>query len=176
MDDVRRKILVDVGNLLRVDPTSGDFVNIGELSLVAGDGPAAPVLGSLNYHGPLNYTHTAGIYELPAGRTLTDAELAAVTQKPLRLVLRPPGAAASRMFASEKDDGFYLRAERFVFRLDSGGSAETTLLVTRFGAPFANASPQAVAFPSAHGDPVSFVGRGRHGSSLMGTRRTFLSR
>jgi hypothetical protein len=35
---------------------------------------------------------------------------------------------------------------------------------------------QTITFPLTHGDPVSFVGRGRHGSSLPGAGRTFLSR
>jgi hypothetical protein len=35
---------------------------------------------------------------------------------------------------------------------------------------------QTIAFPLAHGNPVSFVQRGRHTSSLPGARRTFLSR
>jgi hypothetical protein len=146
VDAARRKILVDVGNILTVD-ANGDFAGMGELSLAGGAGAAAANLGTLNYKDPGTYRATAGIFELPAGRTLTDAELAAAAKSPLRLMLRPAGAAAPSVFAAEKDDGIYLRAERFVFRLDPGASAQTDLYATQFGTPFPNATPQAVAFP-----------------------------
>jgi hypothetical protein len=146
VDATRRKILVDVGNILKVD-ANGDFADMGELSLTVGAGAAAANLGTLNYKDAGTYKGTAGIFELPVGRTLTDTELAATAQSPLRLMLRPPGAAAPGVFAAEKDDGVYLRAEQFVFRLDPGASAQTDLYATQFGIPFPNATPQAVAFP-----------------------------
>jgi hypothetical protein len=44
--------------------------------------------------------------------------------------------------------------------------------------PFENRTQntQTIALPLAQGNPVSFVERSRHKSSLIGTRRTFLSR
>jgi hypothetical protein len=146
VDPTRRKILLDVGNILQVDANE-DFADIGELTLAAGAGAAAVTLGTLNYKGPGNYKATAGIFELPADRALTDAELAAVTQSPLRLMLRPAGAPAPSVFGAERDDGVYLRAEQFVFRIEPGESKGTDLFATRFGLPFANATPQAEAFP-----------------------------
>src|SRR5262249_33653235 len=61
----RRKLLVDVGNLLRVD-AAGDFANMGEISLEAGAGATAANLGTLNYKDPGTYAATAGIFELPS--------------------------------------------------------------------------------------------------------------
>jgi hypothetical protein len=145
VDKTRRKVLVDVGNVLTMDG-DGDFVDLGELTLAAGDGASATTLGALAYQdGP--YRSTAGIFELPPGRTLTDAELTAATEQPLRLMLRSQGGAARARFGAERADGFYVRAERFVFRLDRGQSDHTDLFVTRFGVPVANATPQTAAFP-----------------------------
>jgi hypothetical protein len=143
VDAERRKVLVDVGNILKVKP-NGDFSDLGDITLTAGNGI---VLGALNYKGDGSYANTAGIYELPPDRTLTDAELTAATQNPLQLMLRPPGAAAPQAFASEKADGFYVRPEQFVFRLDPGASAQTDLIVTRFGVPSPNATPAAIVTP-----------------------------
>lgn len=143
VDTARRKVLIDVGNILTIG-LSGDFSDLGEITLTAGN---AVVLGALDYKGVDNYTNTSGIYELPPDRTLTDAELTAVTQNPLQLMLRPPGAAAPKPFAVEKADGFYVRPEQFVFRLDPDSSAQTDLTVTRFGVPFANVTPTAVIIP-----------------------------
>jgi hypothetical protein len=144
VDSDRRKVLVDVGNSLPIDAKTGDFLDGGVITLAAGSGAAATVLGSLDYTDAENYPKTAGIYELPAGRALTDAELAAVTSKPLQLLVQPKGAAAV-VVGSESDDGVYVRAEDFVFRLDPGGGASTDLIATRFGTPFAGATPSADA-------------------------------
>jgi hypothetical protein len=143
VDTGRRKILVDVGNALKVD-SSGNFSNLGELTLVTGSGTP---IGAVNYNNPDDYARTAGIYELPQGRELTDAELSAIATTPLRLMLKPQGATAASVFAAENVDGVYVRAEKFVFRLDHDASAVTDLVVTRFGAPFANATPKIAMTP-----------------------------
>lgn len=145
VDAIRRKVLVDVGNSLPIDAATGDFLNGGEINLAAG-GASPTVIGSLNYTDPGNYPRTAGIYELPATRTLSDVELAAVSNNPLRLLAQPQGAAPG-IIASESDDGVYIRAERFVFRLDPGASATTDLIATRFGTPLPGATPQTQAQP-----------------------------
>jgi len=141
VDAGRRKILVDLGNLLKVD-AAGDFTNLGELTLVTGGGQE---IGAVNYRD-VGYAQTAGIYELPPGRPLTDAEFDAVNTGPLRIMARPEGAAAS-VFAAERADGVYVRAEKFVFRLDDGASDVTDLIVTRFGAALSNATATMTTLP-----------------------------
>ena len=147
VDTDRRKVLVDVGNSLPTDASTGDFISAGDLTIVAGSGAAATILGALPYTEKGNYSRTAGIYELPSGRALTDAELSAATQQPLHLTLRAQGAAAATAIASEAADGIYVRPEQFVFRLDPGASQSTDLVATRFGLPFAGATPHAQARP-----------------------------
>ncbi len=140
VDTDSRKVFVDIGNSLPTD-ASGGFSDQGDITLVAGSGPAALVLGSLNYRDKGGYVSTAGVYALPAGRTLTDAELAAIAQQPLHLMAQPQNAA-NQVIASESDDGIYVRAEQFVFRIDAGLSQSTDLIATKFGAPLAGATPQ----------------------------------
>jgi len=147
VDIERRKVLIDVGNSLPIDPITGDFLNSGELTLAAADGAGATAIGPLDYTSDGNYSRTAGIYELPAGRALTDAELAMVTNKPLHLLARQQGATSADVIVAENDDGAYVRAERFVFRLDPGASAIAELIATKFGVPFAGATAQVKAEP-----------------------------
>jgi hypothetical protein len=152
VDSDRRKILVDVGNSLPIDTAAGDFLDRGVMTLVAGAGATAAVLGSLDYTGQENYRRTAGIYELPVGRALNDDELAAATSNALHLLLQPQGAAAPALIASESDDGIYVRPEQFVFRLDPGIGESTDLIVSKFGVPMPGATPQLQAQPLSLAD------------------------
>jgi hypothetical protein len=145
VDTDNRKVFVDIGNSFPIGAT-GDFSDQGNVTLVSGSGPAALALGSLNYKDEGSYAATAGVYELPAGRTLTDAELAAIARQPLHLMAQPSNAA-NQIIASESVDGIYVRPEQFVFRIDPGVSQSTELIVTKFGVPMQGATPQAQAQP-----------------------------
>jgi hypothetical protein len=145
VDTDNRKVFVDIGNSFPLDAT-GDFSDQGAVTLVAGSGPTAVVVGSLNYKDKGSYAATAGVYELPTGRKLTDAELTAIARQPLHLMAQPQNAA-NQIIASESDDGIYVRAEQFVFRIDPNASQSTDLIVTKFGSPMAGATPQAQAQP-----------------------------
>jgi hypothetical protein len=147
VDANRRKVLVDVGNLLPVDSATGDFLDRGELTMVASSGATAVPLGSLDYQGAGNYAKTAGIYEIPKDRPLTDVELTAATRNPLRMMLQPRGAATASPLAIENSDGIYARAEQFVFRLDPGASATTNVFVTKFGVPLPDTKLQSLEAP-----------------------------
>ena len=156
IDVARRKVLVDVGNILQVDG-NGDFVDSGVLTLAVGDGASAPSLGELDYQAPATYGTTAGIFEVPSGRELTDTEMTAATQQPLRLLLRPQNAATPTRLGAEHASGVYVRPERFVFRLDPGQYDHTDLIVTRFGVPLENAKPATVTVPFSGGAPPLVV-------------------
>lgn len=145
VDTDSRKLFVDIGNSFPLD-TTGDFSDQGAVTLVAGSGPTALVVGSLNYKDKGSYAATAGVYELPTGRKLTDAELAAIARQPLHLMAQPQNAA-NQIIASESDDGIYVRAEQFVFRIDPGASRSTDLIVTKFGSLMAGATPQTQVQP-----------------------------
>ena len=138
VDAARRKILVDVGNLLKVD-AAGDFTDLGELTLRRP--AAARLIGTVSYKDPGGYATTAGIFELPQGRA-THRRRTRRRRAPAPCVSwcgrrAPPRRAFS---PRRRRDGVYVRAEKFVFRLDDGASDATDLVVTRFGAPVANAT------------------------------------
>jgi hypothetical protein len=146
VDTDRRKVLVDVGNALPLAAPAGDFADSGDITLVLNATGGASDLGSLPYRQPGNYKDTAGIYELPADRTLTDTELDALAQNPLQLTAQPAGQAAGPI-ATESPNGIYARAEHFVFRLDPGATETTDVIVSKFGAPHADATVQPAAQP-----------------------------
>jgi hypothetical protein len=157
VDVDRRKLLVDVGNALPMTAPDGEFADRGDIALTV-NATGASALGSLPYRQPDSYKTTAGIYELPADRTLTDAELDALKQNPLQLTVQPAGQAAAAV-ASESPDGVYVRAEDFVFRLDPGATGSTDLIVMKFGTPFdgATVQPEAQAFTLPQQSPLPEV-------------------
>ena len=59
VDTDSRKVFVDIGNSFPIDAT-GDFSDQGEVTLVAGSGSAAVVLGSLNYRDKGSYARDGG--------------------------------------------------------------------------------------------------------------------
>ena len=166
VDEQHRKVFVDLGNALPVASAGGDFADIGTLSLVLATAEGERDLGTVDYHDA-GYESTAGIFELPAGRALTDQELASLPSSPLRLKLQTEGATA-RDAAVESVDGIYIRPDQFVYWLDPNQTADIELLATRFGRPLANALVDAeVDFLRPPDDPGRPPPLPDHATSLM---------
>lgn len=127
VDAQARKVYLDLGNAVPTGQPGGP-VTAGTTVLAIGTPAAA--LDTIAFGGPGWYEKTAGIVEVPAGRTMTDDELAAVANTPLILTdtQNPPN-----MLASEAANGIYVRADQFVFRLDAGDAADAVLYTTVFG-------------------------------------------
>lgn len=147
VDEGRGKILLDLGNALPL-AADGGFADLGALTLacqVAG-GQGEPEgllpLAQVDYRQKGWYEACAGVVELPADRVLTAEELAAVAENPLALVLPGP-AGLPEVAVSEPPSGLFVRADQFVFRLDSGENAVVRVYATRFGKPLADAAVQA---------------------------------
>lgn len=144
VDTVLKKVYLDLGNALPIG-ASGAPVDLGPITLAcivqAQDGPrAVPIdaLPSATYTDAAWYPSTAGVVELPSARPLTGDELTMIAGNPLVLATSPPGATTS-IAISEPPSGEYVRADRFVFRLSPGQSAEAKLYATRFGEPYPGA-------------------------------------
>ena len=137
VDDATRKVYVDVGNALTV-AADGTFNDVGLLSLECA-GPAPITLGDIPYLAPDWYRDTAGIAVLPADRELTDNEMRTVASNPLALTLTQPSKQPVVAIA-EPPSGLWVRADRFVYRLDAGDSAEVRIAATRFGQPYGGAT------------------------------------
>ncbi|WP_148597978.1 DUF4198 domain-containing protein [Aquisphaera giovannonii] len=138
----RKKVIVDLGNSLPTTTPGGpiDASLIGEVELAVVDqGGRATTLGPVQYQADDWYTSTAGVQEFPDGRTLSDAQLAALEGG--RLALLPAGSGgvgpASRPPLIENASSSVLRADRYVYRLNPGDEATVELYLTKAGKPLA---------------------------------------
>ncbi|HEY1426656.1 MAG TPA: Ig-like domain-containing protein [Caulobacteraceae bacterium] len=135
LDEARGKLVVDFGNAFQTATAGGDLSVPPDLRLgvqktdgtIAEFGPVNP--------GPQWYAQNAGIWEAPAARSLSAAELTALGQGPLVLYQGDPSQA--QMLASEDPRGVYVRSDEMVFRMSPGDTAQVTLTVSVFGRPAA---------------------------------------
>jgi len=133
VDDTAKKVRLDLGNSLPVDPAGGPTANLGALELLCDAASATPLnLGPITYTTAGWYEATAGIVELPEGRTLTPAELALVNSKPL--TFRVTSALV------ENPRGIQVRAEDMVYRLNPGEDHDAILMASQWGKPLAGAT------------------------------------
>ena len=153
VDESAGKITLDLGNALPTSSPGGPPANLGTLSLACDTGPDATgkdvlmPLGEVTYSGPRWYETTAGVVVLPADRRLSADELAKVTANPLVLLLAPAGGTPSPA-VSESPGGVFVRADRYVFRINPGGQADVRLVASRFGRPYAGARIISILDPS----------------------------
>lgn len=142
------KIVLDLGNALPTDRPGGRMSDLGTLALgylgpsTTSNGGNAPVvldvISTNDYTGGGWYETTTGIVTLPASRALTSDELAAIGQNPL--VLTATGADGNTKVAiAEAPNGTYVRADRFVFRLNPGDTATVRLAASQWGQPYGGA-------------------------------------
>jgi hypothetical protein len=140
LDRAHRRVRLDLSNALPISSPSGAIVNQGALHLailrndtVAEGQPAAnnaDIVGEIPYRSVDWLTTNGGIFSLP----LTDAQVTAAAGLPLALVLQRPGAAAI-VAVRETAAGRYVRADRFLQRVDAGESASIVMTATKFGEP-----------------------------------------
>jgi hypothetical protein len=145
VDRSTRRVYVDLGNALPTAVPGGPPASLGDLVLQAPGVTSLGVLSAGAYARAEWYPSTAGIAVFPADRPLSDAELAAVAAGPLTLAAVPPPGGQPSAVISEQE--LFVRADRFVFRLDPGSSAAVTLFATRFGQPYAGAGVLTVPVP-----------------------------
>jgi hypothetical protein len=151
---------VDLGNALPTMSPGGALQNLGSLTLACvfpNDGGGNMVLplalGTINYTAPNWYRTTAGVVTVP----VTGANLETVQSNALGLLFTK-GAALTEGI-TEPLGGLYVRADRFVFRLEPGETAQATLYATEFGKPLADAVVVNVFDPTQlQGQAVSPIG------------------
>jgi hypothetical protein len=135
VDHAMGKVRIDLGNSIPVNPAGGSVANVGAIEVVCDAASASPLnLGSVNYSVPNWYEMTAGIVELPEERSLTAAELALIDSKPLTIRRSAVDALV------ENPDGFHVRADDMVFRLNPGDDMAVTLWTSKFGVPLSGAT------------------------------------
>jgi hypothetical protein len=144
VDESAGKIYLDLGNALPTTKAGGDPVDLGSLNLVcllppdSSGNPVPPmVIDQIPYLNSGWYESTAGVVELPAGRTLASADLQTIAGNPLALLLGSGDSAA--LGVAEPGSGLYLRADQVVFRMNAGGVDRIKVFATRFGKRYSGA-------------------------------------
>jgi len=127
VDDKRQVVLVDFGNSISTT-TPGGPVNpaLGNLQLAVL--PGNELIGPVNYQSSNWYPQTAGIQEF----ALQNFQ---VKNNPLAIVQLNPDGSISAPLLQEDSNGWFVRADTFVFRLNPGETADVNFLVTQFGQP-----------------------------------------
>jgi hypothetical protein len=142
VDAARGKVVIDLGNSLPTETMGGPFINIGDLSLAClvpdQSGNIQPVpIGPIDYLASGWYESTAGVVTLPADRSLTKDELTAIASNQLAIM---NGSGQNQSVAiAEPASGLYVRADKYVFRMNPGDSIIVDLMATSFGAPLGGA-------------------------------------
>lgn len=125
-----RKVFVDLGNALPNGSFLGAPKPLGDLSLACNGTNLGPLVAASVYTDPAWLPGTAGVVEFPVGRSLTDAELKELAGGPVSIVSTQSGVGIA-----EVPSGLFVRADRFVYRLNPGEEAEVRLFATEFGEP-----------------------------------------
>jgi len=120
-------VLIDLGNSISTT-TPGGPVNpaLGNLQLAIL--PGNELLGMVNYQAPNWYPDTAGIQEFAL-------EGFNVDNSPLGIVQLNADGTISAPLLQEDSNGWFVRADTFVFRLNPGETADVNFWATQFGQP-----------------------------------------
>ncbi len=161
VDSSAGKIALDLGNALPTADPGGKLVNLGALAVGwvvnQPDGTQAiQAIDGIPYTDAGWYERTAGVIALPASRRLSDQELLAVAQNPLAIQLTDSSGTVSTAIA-EPPQGLFVRADKFVYRLDPGDTAQVELHATRYGQPYKGAAVLSSFDPSGL-QPSSQIG------------------
>jgi hypothetical protein len=147
VDEKAGKIVLDLGNAVPTTKPGGGMSDLGTLALgylaaptqnsVAGGQPAV-LFDAINYLNGGWYETTAGVITFPTSRPLTQDELTAVGQGQLAIT-STGGDGNTRVAVAEAPNGTYVRADRFVFRVNPGDTATVRLFASQWGQPYSGA-------------------------------------
>ncbi|HEY3568237.1 MAG TPA: ferritin-like protein [Thermoanaerobaculia bacterium] len=161
------RLTLDLGNSLPTASAGGPLQNLGNLLIGLLPANGAPVtLGEVDYLDPRWYERRAGIADFE----LTAEQVTMAANAPLALLQSTASGPVTLL--AENANGQWIRADQFVFRLDSHASATTRLWATEYGRPLAG-QPVALAFDNTYveqqvtqgpvaGPPVGVPASGLH--------------
>ncbi len=110
-------------------------MDIGILNLAyKAPGGAVRIVGpEIAYAADGWYRRTAGVVTFP----VSSAEATALKDSPLCMIAHPRAGTSESVLLAENEDGVFVHADQFVFRIQPGLCAESTLYATVFGVPAA---------------------------------------
>jgi hypothetical protein len=146
LDEAANRLYLDLGNALRTATPGSEMANVGDLTM----GIGMP-LGVVPASGPGGYMDV-GWYERTAGivvLSLTPSQTRLAATLPMALL----GNVSPQPFAiSEWPSGTFVRADRYVYRLSPGNTAEHAVEIPvyamQFGKPIASAAISFALDPS----------------------------
>jgi hypothetical protein len=135
LDQDANAIHLDLGNALPTAVAGGTMADLGTISIAyydpASGGPAP--LGDIPYQADGWYEATAGVVTLDVPAAL----VATVASNQLYILKPAPGGTAVAI--AEPATGLHVRADQFVYTLDSGSTAGVRVYAQRYGQPYAQA-------------------------------------
>ena len=158
------KVYVDLGNSIGTTTPGGPLTSLGTINLSYVSAGKTVTLGSLDsslYTVAPWYPQTAGVVAFPAKGKLTAEQVKTLQATPLTLsVTQPPlkhpttkSTETLDAAISEGADGTYIRADKYVFRMNPGAGevnnkVNVNLFATRFGLPLTGQAVAAAWAPS----------------------------
>ncbi len=141
-------LVLDLGNSIPTQSSGGPLATAqgAGAAVLPSNGPPV-LLGEIEFATPGWYAQTAGVVSL----TLSADQLRLAQANPLAIV-QPANLQAPPLLA-ESPNGAFVRADRYVFRMDPGDKQSTKFYATQFGQPWAN---QPISFAY---DPTSMQGQ-----------------
>lgn len=141
IDEKNNWLFLDLGNSLQTTSAGGPTLDYGPLELVVqeGKGPQATyhTIGYPNYLEPGFYENQAGIAMFDL--SLLDKKVQNLVKKnPLGIRTYDASSNTYSMLMSENEEGLFLRADQFVYRLNVGDKPKAEIYATRFGQPVPN--------------------------------------
>ena len=141
VDDARKTVSIDLGNALPITDSIGTLEDVGSLSLGLLKDGAIPqgkiisadqivMLGEIDYLRDGWYARSAGIVDF----RLDEKEHGLIGDHPLA-ILGKQKDGRYQVLNRETADGFFVRADMFVFRLNPGQSDEIHYYTSRYGRP-----------------------------------------
>ncbi len=128
VDESSNTLFLDLGNAFPTEVPGGNLNNLGDLTVTAG-GTSLGTLAASQYTDPNWYLNTAGVVAF----SLTPQQMQALATSPISITGNPD------VFISEPAAGAYVRADKFVYRLSPGQSADVRVYAMQWGKPLPGA-------------------------------------
>jgi hypothetical protein len=142
-------LTADFGNTFQILDANSGLMNIGEVFLgVLTTNPAAPVttvgetqvriIAEVPYLGDDWYTQTAGVQTFDLTNNAGARQFLAAN--PIVLLSPVKGADSYNVLLQESIQGYYVRADNFVYRIDPGETQTVDFYASQFGVPLGHAT------------------------------------
>lgn len=131
IDENLSTITLDMGNSTPTKTPGGSSVDLGTLTLGVMEGKTFHEIGAIPYDKKGFIATSAGVTSFKLSKKLLNL----ASNNPLAIQQSPKGkkSASPSVMLNESDDGVFVRADMFVFRMEANSEADVILYTTKFG-------------------------------------------